>query len=167
MARENIERGGQPMRIYVTSVLVDDQEKALKFYTDSLGFVKKHDIPLGEHRRLTVVAAAEPDGPELLLEPDAHPAAGPVSAPSAAELEALVRSMAERIGRSLERAGLITRDLENAYLAFDPSEEAPINTLLGHSITYRIATGPREGQKVFTLFNRKNQYRYRERPLHL
>jgi hypothetical protein len=59
--------------------------------------------------------------------------------------------IAERIGRSLERAGLLTRDMENAYLAFDPSEEAPINTLLGHSIRYRIVTGPREGQKGFTL----------------
>ncbi|MGI8843407.1 MAG: transposase [Gemmatimonadaceae bacterium] len=75
----------------------------------------------------------------------------PVPAPSTAELEGLVRRIAQRIGRSLERSGLITRDIENAYLAFDPSEEAPIHGLLGHSITYRIATGPREGQKVFTL----------------
>jgi hypothetical protein len=75
----------------------------------------------------------------------------PVPAPSAEQLARLVRTIAERIGRSLERAGLLTRDLDNAYLALDPSEEAPINTLLGHSITYRIATGPREGQKVFTL----------------
>jgi hypothetical protein len=62
-----------------------------------------------------------------------------------------VQRIAERIGRSLERAGLITRGIENAYLAFDPAEEAPINGLLGASITYRIATGPREGQKLFTL----------------
>lgn len=75
----------------------------------------------------------------------------PVPAPSAGELKRLVQRMAGRIGRSLERAGLLTRDMGNAYLAFDPSEEAPINSLLGHSITYRIATGPREGQKVFTL----------------
>jgi hypothetical protein len=75
----------------------------------------------------------------------------PVPAPRTEELEGLVRRIAERIGRSLERSGLITRDIENAYLAFDPSEEAPINALLGHSITYRIATGAREGQKVFTL----------------
>jgi Putative transposase/Transposase zinc-binding domain len=75
----------------------------------------------------------------------------PVSAPSSAELRAVVQRIAERIGRSLERSGLITRDIENAYLAFDPGEEAPINSLLGASITYRIATGPREGQKVFTL----------------
>jgi hypothetical protein len=62
-----------------------------------------------------------------------------------------VQRIAERIGRSLERSGLITRDIENAWLAFDPSEEPPIHGLLGASITYRIATGPREGQKVFTL----------------
>jgi catechol 2,3-dioxygenase-like lactoylglutathione lyase family enzyme len=61
----------------VTSVLVDDQDKALKFYTEVLGFVKKTEIPLGEARWLTVVSADDPDGTELLLEPDGHPAAGP------------------------------------------------------------------------------------------
>jgi catechol 2,3-dioxygenase-like lactoylglutathione lyase family enzyme len=65
------------MRIYVSSVLVDDQEKALRFYTDVLGFEKKTDIPLGEHRWLTVVSPNDPDGVELLLEPDEHPAAKP------------------------------------------------------------------------------------------
>jgi catechol 2,3-dioxygenase-like lactoylglutathione lyase family enzyme len=65
------------MRINVTSVLVDDQDKALRFYTDVLGFVKKTEIPLGEARWLTVVSPDEPDGVELLLEPDGHPAARP------------------------------------------------------------------------------------------
>ncbi|MDA2807068.1 VOC family protein [Nocardiopsis suaedae] len=64
------------MRIYVTSVFVDDQEKALDFYTRVLGFQKKHDVPLGGPRWLTVVSSEEPDGTELLLEPDGHPAAG-------------------------------------------------------------------------------------------
>ena len=68
------------MRIYLTSVLVDDQDKALRFYTDILGFQKKHDIPLGEARWLTVVAPDQPEGPELLLEPDSHPAAKPFKA---------------------------------------------------------------------------------------
>jgi len=68
------------MRIYITSVLVDDQEKALRFYTDVLGFVKKTDIPVGDARWLTVVSPDDPQGPELLLEPDAHPAAGPFKA---------------------------------------------------------------------------------------
>jgi catechol 2,3-dioxygenase-like lactoylglutathione lyase family enzyme len=62
-------------RINVTSVLVDDQEKALAFYTEVLGFIAKTDVPVGEYRWLTVVGANEPDGVELILEPDAHPAA--------------------------------------------------------------------------------------------
>ena len=65
------------MRIYVTSVLVNDQDTALKFYTEVLGFVKKVEIPLGEARWLTVVSAEDPEGTQLLLEPDGHPAAKP------------------------------------------------------------------------------------------
>lgn len=65
------------MKIVVTSVLVDDQDKALDFYTSILGFVKKTDIPLGEARWLTVVSPDAPDGTELLLEPDNHPACKP------------------------------------------------------------------------------------------
>ena len=65
------------IRINVTSVFVDDQAKALAFYTDKLGFTKKTDVPAGEYRWLTVVSPADPDGVELLLEPDGHPAAGP------------------------------------------------------------------------------------------
>jgi catechol 2,3-dioxygenase-like lactoylglutathione lyase family enzyme len=65
------------VRIGLTSVLVDDQDKALTFYTHVLGFVKKTEVPLGEHRWLTVVSPHEPDGVELVLEPDAHPAAKP------------------------------------------------------------------------------------------
>jgi catechol 2,3-dioxygenase-like lactoylglutathione lyase family enzyme len=68
------------MRIYITSVLVDDQEKALRFYTDVLGFVKKTDFPVGGARWLTVVSPDAPEGPQLLLEPDGHPAAGPFKA---------------------------------------------------------------------------------------
>jgi catechol 2,3-dioxygenase-like lactoylglutathione lyase family enzyme len=67
--------GGVDVRITVTSVLVDDQEKALRFYTDILGFVKKNDIPLGEARWLTIVSPDQPDGPALSLESDGHHAA--------------------------------------------------------------------------------------------
>ncbi|GHE49912.1 hypothetical protein GCM10018785_19410 [Streptomyces longispororuber] len=64
------------MRILLTSVFVDDQAKALHFYTEVLGFVKKHDVPVGEKDRwLTVVSPEEPGGTELLLEPLGHPAA--------------------------------------------------------------------------------------------
>jgi catechol 2,3-dioxygenase-like lactoylglutathione lyase family enzyme len=64
-------------RITVTSVYVDDQDKALRFYTDVLGFVKKTEIPLGEARWLTVVSPEDVEGTELLLEPDGHPAVRP------------------------------------------------------------------------------------------
>jgi catechol 2,3-dioxygenase-like lactoylglutathione lyase family enzyme len=65
------------MRINLTSVFVDDQEKASQFYTNVLGFVTKHDIPLGEDRWLTVVSPQDPNGTELLLEPSSHPAVKP------------------------------------------------------------------------------------------
>ncbi|MFD3788186.1 VOC family protein [Streptomyces cyaneofuscatus] len=66
------------MWIHMTSVFVDDQEKALRFYTDVLEFVKKHDVPMGgADRWLTVVSPEAPDGTELLLEPDGHPAVKP------------------------------------------------------------------------------------------
>jgi catechol 2,3-dioxygenase-like lactoylglutathione lyase family enzyme len=72
------------MKIYVTSVFVDDQAKALDFYTNKLGFELKHDIPVGKHRWLTVVEKGNAKGTELLLEPSEHPAAKPFK-------EALVR----------------------------------------------------------------------------
>jgi len=65
------------MRIHLASIFVDDQDKALRFYTEVLGFREKNNIPLGEHRWLTVVSPQDPDGTELVLEPDAHPAVGP------------------------------------------------------------------------------------------
>jgi catechol 2,3-dioxygenase-like lactoylglutathione lyase family enzyme len=73
------------VRINLTSVLVDDQDKALRFYTEVLGFVKKTEVPLGEHRWLTVVSPEAPDGVELVLEPDEHPAAQPFKAALAAD----------------------------------------------------------------------------------
>lgn len=65
------------MRINLASVLVDDQDRALRFYTEVLGFTQKHDISMGRHRWITVVSPQDPDGTELVLEPDEHPAAKP------------------------------------------------------------------------------------------
>jgi len=62
------------VRIKLTSIMVDDQEKAVRFYTDVLGFKKKHDIPVGEYRWITVVSAEGPNDVELALEPNANPA---------------------------------------------------------------------------------------------
>lgn len=62
------------MKMYIKSICVENQSKALSFYTDILKFVVKHDIPMGQHRWITVVSAEEPDGVELGLEPNEHPA---------------------------------------------------------------------------------------------
>ena len=63
------------MRITLTGVFVSDQDEALKFYTETLGFVKKHDVPVGQFKWLTVVSPDDPDGTELLLEPNDNPVA--------------------------------------------------------------------------------------------
>lgn len=68
------------MRITVTSVLVDDQDRALAFYTEKLGFELRQDVDMGGPRWLTVASPEQPDGPEVVLEPDGHPAAGPFKA---------------------------------------------------------------------------------------
>jgi len=80
----------------------------------------------------------------------AAPVFRPVAAPEPSDLQQLVEQIAGRIGRALERRGLVECDLENAWLAAD-TEAGPLDDLLGHSITYRIAVGPRAGQKLFTL----------------
>lgn len=63
------------IKIVLTSVMVDDQEKALKFYTDILGFIKKNEFPVGQYKWLTVVSSEDKDGVELTLEPNAFPPA--------------------------------------------------------------------------------------------
>ncbi|WP_414121814.1 VOC family protein [Corynebacterium nuruki] len=73
------------MRIPWVSIFVDDQSRALDFYTRVLGFEVKTDLPLGDDRWLTVVSPEDPDGVELLLEPAGHPAVGPFRAALAAD----------------------------------------------------------------------------------
>jgi len=75
----------------------------------------------------------------------------PVAAPTLAELTRLIEQISQRVGRHLERRGLLVRDADNAYLDLDPETASPLDDLAGHSITYRIAVGPNRGQKAFTL----------------
>lgn len=91
------------MKINLTSVLVDDQAKALRFYTDVLGFVKKADIPLGEHRWLTVVSPDDPEGTELVLEPDEHPAARPFKEALVSDGIPFTSFAVENVQRDFER----------------------------------------------------------------
>jgi catechol 2,3-dioxygenase-like lactoylglutathione lyase family enzyme len=111
------------MKIHLTSVLVDDQAKALAFYTDVLGFVKKTDIPLGEHRWLTVASPEDPDGPELVLEPDAHPAAGPFKEALVADGIPFTSFAVEDVGREYERLTAL-----GVRFTQEPTEMGPVTT---------------------------------------
>ena len=72
-----------------------------------------------------------------------------VNASGKAEIEALVRTLSKRVGRHLEREGLLVRDLDSSYLALEPHDDDGLAQVLGFSITYRIALGPRQGHKAF------------------
>jgi predicted enzyme related to lactoylglutathione lyase len=73
--RGKYQRRQNIMKIIVTSIFIQDQDKALEFYSEKLGFVKKHDVPMGKFRWITLVSPDDHDGTELLLEPNEHPAA--------------------------------------------------------------------------------------------
>jgi catechol 2,3-dioxygenase-like lactoylglutathione lyase family enzyme len=111
------------MRINLTSVLVDDQEKALRFYTEVLGFRKKTEVPLGDHRWLTVVSPEDPDGVELVLEPDTHPAVGPFK-------EALVADGIPFTSFAVSDVHAETERLKRLGVAFtqEPAQMGPVTT---------------------------------------
>jgi catechol 2,3-dioxygenase-like lactoylglutathione lyase family enzyme len=111
------------MRIHITSVLVDDQAKALRFYTDVLGFVKKTDIPLGDARWLTVVSPDAPEGPELLLEPDTHPAARPFKAALVADGIPATSFAVDDVRAEFERLGGL-----GVRFTQEPVEMGPVTT---------------------------------------
>ncbi|MHA6297479.1 VOC family protein [Devosia sp. CAU 1758] len=107
------------MKIHVTSVFVDNQAVALEFYRDRLGFVVKHDIPLGgEDRWLTMVSPDNPEGTELLLEPSGHPAVGPFKAALVADgipaTSFMVDDMAEEVKRLKDKGVQFTVEPMNA-----------------------------------------------------
>ncbi|GAB3722866.1 VOC family protein [Nocardiopsis nanhaiensis] len=115
------------MRIHLNSVFVDSQVKALDFYTNVLGFVKKHDVPLGEpvdeHRWLTVVSPEDPEGTELLLEPSGHPAVGPYR-------EALVNDGIPATAFAVDDVHAEFERLRDKGVQFtqDPLEMGPVTT---------------------------------------
>jgi catechol 2,3-dioxygenase-like lactoylglutathione lyase family enzyme len=111
------------MRIKLTSVLVDDQDKALHFYTNVLGFQKKTEIPLGEHRWLTVVSPDDPDGTELVLEPDTHPAAKPFKAALAGDGIPFTSFAVDDLDKEFERLRALGVEFTQ-----DPAEMGPVRT---------------------------------------
>ncbi|KOX25098.1 MULTISPECIES: VOC family protein [unclassified Streptomyces] len=112
------------MKIHLTSIFVDDQAKALDFYTEILGFVKKHDVPLGgEARWLTVVSPGTPDGTELLLEPAGHPAVKPYRDALAEDGIPLAQFAVDDVKAEYERlSGLGVRFTQ------EPLEAGPVTT---------------------------------------
>ncbi len=111
------------MRIGLTSVMVDQQDKALAFYTDVLGFVKKTEVPLGEHSWLTVVSPQDPDGVELVLEPDQHPAARPFKEALVADGIPYTAFFVDDVQREYER--LVARGVTFTQ---EPTEMGPVTT---------------------------------------
>jgi catechol 2,3-dioxygenase-like lactoylglutathione lyase family enzyme len=111
------------MRITLTSVLVDDQDKAQHFYTDILGFQKKTEIPLGEHRWLTVVSPDDPDGTELVLEPDAHPAARPFKAALVSDGIPFTSFAVDDVQKEFERLRALGVEFTQ-----EPAEMGPVTT---------------------------------------
>jgi catechol 2,3-dioxygenase-like lactoylglutathione lyase family enzyme len=111
------------MRINLASVLVDDQERALRFYTDILGFKEKTNVPMGEHRWITVVSPENPNGTELLLEPDEHPAAKPFKNALATDGIPYTSFAVDNVRAEFERL----RDLGVRFTQ-EPTEMGPVTT---------------------------------------
>jgi catechol 2,3-dioxygenase-like lactoylglutathione lyase family enzyme len=132
------------MKIKLTSVLVDDQDKALRFYTEVLGFVKKQDIPLGEDRWLTVVSPDEPSGVELLLEPNSNPAV-PARAYQKALFDAQIPATAfnvEDIQHEYERMKKLGVVFTQAPAAMGPVTQAVLDDTCGNLIQIFQVTAP-------------------------
>src|ERR671931_1116871 len=111
------------MRINLASVLVDDQDKALRFYTDVLGFEKKDEVPLGDHRWLTVTSPEDPNGVELLLEPDEHPAAKPFKAALVADGIPFTSFAVGDVRQEFERLAAL-----GVLFTQEPTEMGPVTT---------------------------------------
>ena len=110
------------IRVMLTSVWVDDQAKALAFYTEKLGFIKKTDVPAGDARWLTVVSPADPDGIELLLEPAGHPATKPLKDALVADgipfTQFAVDDIYALCDRLMKHGVTINRPPRDGYMAF-------------------------------------------------
>ena len=111
------------MRVNLTSVLVDEQDKALRFYTEVLGFTRKHDVPMGEFRWLTVVSPEDPDGTEIVLEPDEHPAAKPFKEALVADGIPFTSFAVDDVGAEYERL----RGL-GVHFTQEPTDMGPVTT---------------------------------------
>ena len=122
------------MRVYVTSVFVDDQDKALRFYTEVLGFVKKTEIPLGEHRWLTVVSPQDTEGVEVLLEPDSHPAVAPFKKALSADGIPFASFSVDDVPREVDRLKALGVSFTQEVLQMGPVTTAVLDDTCGNLI---------------------------------
>ena len=122
------------MKIHLTSVFVDDQDKALKFYTEVLGFVKKTEVPLGEARWLTVVSPDDPDSTELLLEPDGHPAVRPFKQALVSDGIPFTSFAVDDVQAEYERLRALNVQFTQAPLAMGPVTTAVFDDGCGNLI---------------------------------
>ncbi|MFI7008571.1 VOC family protein [Streptomyces sp. NPDC050145] len=130
------------MKIHLTSVFVDDQAKAEHFYTQILGFVKKHDVPVGETDRwLTVVSAQEPGGTELLLEPAGHPAVKPYRDALVQDGIPLVQFAVDDVHAEYERLRALGVHFTQEPLEMGPITMAVLDDTCGNLV--QIATEPK------------------------
>ena len=122
------------MRINLASVLVDDQDKALRFYTEVLGFVKKTEVPMGEHRWLTVVSPEDPDGVELVLEPDEHPAVRPFKQALVADGIPFTSFAVDDVQKEFERLSALGVTFTQEPAAMGPVTTAVLDDTCGNLI---------------------------------
>ena len=122
------------MRIHLASILVDDQAKALDFYTRVLGFLPKHDIDLGGPRWLTVVSPESPDGTELVLEPDGHPAVGPFKRGLLADGIPFTSFAVDDCAAEYERLAALGVEFTQPPVAMGPVTAAVFNDTCGNLI---------------------------------
>ena len=129
------------MRISYASVLVDDQDKALRFYTEVLGFALKHDVPMGDARWITVVGPDEPHGTELVLEPDEHPAAKPFKDALAADGIPFTAFVVDDVAKEFERLRALGVEFTQEPTDMGPVVTAVLDDTCGNLIQIQSNTG--------------------------
>lgn len=129
------------MRINYASMLVDDQEKALQFYTRILGFQVKHDVPMGDVRWLTVVSPEDPDGTELTLEPDGHPAVKPFKDALVADGIPFTAFVVDDVRAEYERLAALGVRFTQQPTDMGPVTTAVLDDTCGNLVQLQSATG--------------------------
>jgi len=129
------------MKIHLSSLFVDDQDKALAFYTDILGFETRSDIPMGEFRWITIGNANEPDGPQVSLEPDAHPAVPPFREALAADGIPMTSFAVDSVADEFERLSAKGVTFTQKPMAAGPVTTAVFDDTCGNLIQIAAFNG--------------------------